>query len=61
MRQANHSKCPTARPEEAPVPESPMKCSVEMFETNSEAPMKNQPISRPARKYSSEVRSLREK
>jgi hypothetical protein len=33
-----------------------MKCPVEMFETNSEAPIKNHPTSRPARKYCSEVR-----
>jgi hypothetical protein len=38
-----------------------MKCSVEMFDTNKDAPMKNHPISRPARKYSSELRSFKEK
>jgi lipoate synthase len=38
-----------------------MKCSVEIFETNSEAPMANQPTLRPARKYSTELRPLRAK
>ena len=56
MRQASHSKWPTASPDVAPEPARPMKCSVEMFETNSEAPMANQPTLRLARKYSSEVR-----
>ena len=61
MRQASHSKCPTARPEDAPDPDKPIKCSVEMLETNKDAPMKNHPTLRPARKYSSEVRSRRAK
>jgi len=47
---ASHSKWPTARPEVAPEPAKPMKCSVEMFETKSEAPIANQPILRLARK-----------
>ena len=39
---ASHSKWPTAKPDVAPEPAKPMKCSVEMFETNREAPMANQ-------------------
>src|SRR5260370_33880400 len=50
MRHASHPKWPTASPDEAPVPERPMKCSVEIFDTNKDAPMKNHPMSRPARK-----------
>ena len=50
MRQASHSKDPTASPELAPEPASPMKCSVEIFETKSDAPIANQPTSRLARK-----------
>src|ERR1700722_5448322 len=61
MQEACHSKLPPARPDVAPEPASPMKCSGEILETNSDAPMANQPILRPARKYSSELRSLREK
>jgi hypothetical protein len=38
-----------------------MKCSVEMFDTNSDAPIANHPTSRLARKYASEVRFLRAK
>src|SRR5260370_12589935 len=61
IKQASHSKWPTASPEDAPVPDSPMKCSVELLETNKAAPMKNHPISRPATKQSSEVRSFHAK
>ena len=50
MRQASHSKWPTASPEVAPDPARPMKCSVEMLETKSEAPIANQPTCRLARK-----------
>src|SRR5450432_2038110 len=37
-------------PEVAPEPARPMKCSVEILETKSDAPMANQPIFLPARK-----------
>ena len=50
MRQASHSNCPTARPEDAPEPARPMKCSVEILETKSDAPIANHPTLRLARK-----------
>ena len=50
MNTASHSKCPTASPELAPEPARPMKCSLEMFDANSEAPTATQPTLLSARK-----------
>ena len=50
MKLASHSKWPTASPELAPDPARPMKCSVEMFEASSDAPIAIQPTLRSARK-----------
>src|SRR5260370_38427607 len=61
IKHASHSKWPPARPEVAPEPARPMKCSVEMFETKSDPPMANQPMLRLARKNTPEEGSFREK
>ena len=60
MSEASTSKCPTAKPLAAPVPAKPTRCSEPMFEAKREAPITNQPASRPARKYWADVsRELR--
>ena len=50
ISEASHSKWPTARPEAAPEPASPMKCSLPMLAENSDAPIAHQAASRLARK-----------
>jgi hypothetical protein len=50
MKQAIHSKLPTASPLVAPEPARPMKCSLEMLEANRDAPMATHPTFLPARK-----------
>ena len=50
MKTASHSKDPTASPELAPEPASPMKCSLEMFDAKSDAPTAIHPTLRSARK-----------
>jgi len=43
MKQASHSKWPTASPLAAPVPARPTRCSLPMFEANRLAPTANHP------------------
>ena len=50
MKHASHSNEPTASPELAPDPASPMKCSLEMFDANNDAPTATHPTLRSARK-----------
>ena len=50
MKTASHSNDPTASPELAPEPASPMKCSLEMFDAKSDAPTATHPTLRSARK-----------
>ncbi len=52
MKLASHSKWPTARPLAAPVPASPTRCSLPMFEAKRLAPTASQPTSLLARKKS---------
>src|SRR5206468_13094292 len=52
MKQASHSKWPTASPLAAPVPARPTRCSLPIFEANRLAPTANHPTSRLARKKS---------
>jgi hypothetical protein len=61
MKTASHSKCPTAKPELAPDPARPMKCSLEMFVAKSEAPIATHPTLRSARKYPRLVFARRKK
>ena len=50
MNTASHSNEPTARPELAPEPARPMKCSLEMLAAKSDAPIAIQPTFLSARK-----------
>jgi hypothetical protein len=47
MSEARISNWPTATPLAAAVPARPTRCSAPMLEANSEAPITNQPVSRP--------------
>ena len=49
------SKAPTPRPDAAPEPARPIKCSLPMLLANSDAPTNTQVIFLPARKYESTV------
>ena len=57
-KMAIHSKCPTTNPLDAPEPASPIICSLEIFVINREAPIINQLILLPARKYCAVPSSL---
>jgi hypothetical protein len=50
MNAARISNWATATPVAAPVPASPTRCSEPMLDANSDAPMMNQTLLRPARK-----------
>lgn len=50
----------TTSPVEAPLPASPMKCSLDMFVANSDAPTANKPTLFPAKKYFEALRPFRE-
>ena len=55
MAQTFNSNAPTAKPDAAPEPASPIKCSDPILDAKSDAPTSNQFIPRPAKKYESIV------
>jgi len=50
MKHANYSKFPTSKPPLAHDPTKPIKCSLDIFEANKDAPIAIHPTLRPAKK-----------